>query len=277
MLTTDPTTFLSEISISRKAHTLPPRLRELSEEFSLRALALLFPHFRAEGLAEGTLEQEMVELAKVASAAILPLLQPSGRTCREPVQTLLENLGPIRHKLLLDAEAMWEADPAAASLDEVILAYPGFVAISLHRLANCLQRCDIPLFPRLISEYAHRQTGIDIHPGATIGERFGIDHGTGIVIGQTSIIGQNVRLFQGVTLGALSVRKELEGLKRHPTLEDGVIVYAGATILGGRTVIGRNSVIGGNVWLTESVPPESVVTFSSRTRRKSDPELEYYL
>ena len=161
----------------------------------------------------------------------------------------------------LDAEATCDGDPAATSVDEVILAYPGFYALACYRLAHQPARAAAcPLVPRLITERAHRVTGIDIHPGATIGRAFAIDHGTGIVIGETSVIGDRVRLYQGVTLGALSVRKDLAQTRRHPTIEDDVVIYANATILGGDTVIGHGSVIGGNVWLTHSVPPHSIVT-----------------
>src|SRR5690606_15379486 len=146
------------------------------------------------------------------------------------------------------------------SVDEVILAYPGFLAIAIYRIAHVLYRAEVPLLPRLLTEYAHRETGIDIHAGARIGASFSIDHGTGVVIGETTVIGDRVRIFQGVTLGALSVNKELASTKRHPTIHDDVVIYANATILGGRTEVGARSIIGGNVWLTHSVPPESVVT-----------------
>jgi len=172
---------------------------------------------------------------------------------------LLGQLPELRRKIHLDVEAAFEGDPAAKSHEEVILAYPGLEAISIHRFAHELWIRNIPLLPRMMSEYIHGKTGIDIHPGATIGESFFIDHGTGVVIGETTVIGKNVKIYQGVTLGALSVRKELSHKKRHPTIEDEVTIYAGATILGGETVIGRGSVIGGNVWITESVPPYSRV------------------
>jgi serine O-acetyltransferase len=159
-----------------------------------------------------------------------------------------------------DVEAAYDGDPAAKDFAEVILAYPGLEAITVYRLAHALQALDIPLIPRMMGEQAHRRTGIDIHPGAEIGERFFIDHGTGVVIGETAVIGRNVKIYQGVTLGALSFRKDERGRviregKRHPKIEDDVVIYAGATILGGRTVIGRGSVIGGNTWVTHSVPP----------------------
>jgi serine O-acetyltransferase len=158
-----------------------------------------------------------------------------------------------------DIIALNSGDPAANNEFEVIRTYPGFIAIAFYRIAHQLLQLKTPLIPRILTEYAHSKTGIDIHPGAQIGEYLCIDHGTGIVIGETAIIGKNVKLYQGVTLGALSVSKDLAGVKRHPTVEDGVIIYSNATILGGETVIGENSIIGGNVWLTKSVPANSTV------------------
>ena len=155
------------------------------------------------------------------------------------------------------------AKNAAKSFDEIIFSYPGLFAITVYRIANQLHHQDIPLIPRIMTEYAHGKTGIDIHPGARIGESFFIDHGTGVVIGETTVIGKRVRLYQGVTLGALSLPREkvnaLRSQKRHPTIEDDVIIYANATVLGGKTVIGARSVIGGNVWITDSVPPDTEV------------------
>lgn len=161
--------------------------------------------------------------------------------------------------LQTDIEAIVNGDPAANNEFEVIRAYPGFYAIAFYRLAHLLHNMKVPLLPRILTEYAHSRTGIDIHPAAQIGPYFFIDHGTGIVIGETTSIGKYVKLYQGVTLGALSVSKELSKTKRHPTIEDNVVIYSGATILGGDTVVGNDSVIGGNVWLTKSIPPFSVV------------------
>jgi serine O-acetyltransferase len=172
---------------------------------------------------------------------------------------LLRALPEIRARLHLDVQAALEGDPAAQSESEVIVAYPGLAALTAHRIAHFLYQREVPLLPRIMNEYIHHQTGIDIHPGATIGDYFFIDHGTGVVIGETTSIGKNVKLYQGVTLGALSVKKDLARQKRHPTIEDNVTIYAGATILGGRTVIGHDSIIGGNVWLVQSVPPLSRV------------------
>lgn len=163
-----------------------------------------------------------------------------------------------------DVDAMFDGDPAAKSKTEILRSYPGFYAIAAYRIANLLHQLGIKLIPRMITEIAHSRTGIDIHPGATIGQYFCIDHGTGVVIGETTIIGDRVKIYQGVTLGALSVDKSDADVKRHPTIEDDVIIYAGATILGGKTLIGHDSVIGGNVWLTKSVPANSKVYYQTQ-------------
>ncbi len=178
---------------------------------------------------------------------------------RRVVQDLFDALPGIRSVLMEDVSAAFDGDPAAKSTEEVILSYPGLEALTVHRFAHFLWKRGVPLIPRMMSEYVHAKTGIDIHPGATIGARFFIDHGTGVVIGETAVIGRNVKIYQGVTLGALSVRKSEGESKRHPTIEDGVTIYSGATILGGDTVIGAGCVVGGNVWLTSSLPPGSRV------------------
>jgi serine O-acetyltransferase len=182
---------------------------------------------------------------------------------KEIAISLLKEFPKLREALASDVRAAYEGDPAARSCDEIIFSYPGLFAIAVHRIANKLYSQNTPLIPRMMSEFAHSSTGIDIHPGATIGESFFIDHGTGVVIGETTVIGKRVRIYQGVTLGALSLSKneveKLRTMKRHPTLEDDVIVYSGATILGGDTVIGERSVIGGSVWVTTSVPPDTRV------------------
>ena len=176
---------------------------------------------------------------------------------------LLESIPSLRRTLATDVRATFEGDPAAKSHDEIIFSYPGIFAITVYRVAHRLFELKVPLLPRIMTEHAHSLTGIDIHPGAKIGESFVIDHGTGVVIGETTEIGENVRIYQGVTLGALSLPKDagerLRGKKRHPTIESDVIIYSGATILGGETIIGARSVIGGNVWVTESVPPDTKV------------------
>ena len=171
-------------------------------------------------------------------------------------------------QLNLDADCLYKHDPASNSIEEVVLSYPGFFAIAVYRLSHEFYKQDMPLIPRIMSEYAHRLTGIDIHPGATIGSPFFMDHGTGIVIGETTVIKNRVKIYQGVTLGALQVSKEMKNKKRHPTVENNVTIYAGATILGGDTIIGENSTVGGNVWLTESVPANSIIYNLSETKLK---------
>lgn len=187
-------------------------------------------------------------------------------------EALLNAIPELRSQLKLDVQAALEGDTAAVDADEVIMAYPSVTAITVHRIAHFLHQQKVPLLPRIMSEYIHRQTGIDIHPGATIGESFFIDHGTGVVIGETTVIGSHVKLYQGVTLGALSVERTLRGSRRHPTIEDDVTIYAGATILGGETVIGRGSTIGGNVWIIESVPPNTKIY-----NRPDEKKTEYHL
>ncbi|APY11460.1 serine acetyltransferase [Seonamhaeicola sp. S2-3] len=180
--------------------------------------------------------------------------------------TFKTNLPEIRRMLDLDALAFENNDPASYNLQEIYLAYPGFYAISVYRLSHALYKLKVPILPRMMSEFIHGITGIDIHPGATIDESFYIDHGTGIVIGETSVIGKNVKIYQGVTLGGISVAKSLASTKRHPTIEDNVCIYANATILGGDIVIGANSIIGANVWITESVPENSLVTYQTEIK-----------
>ena len=202
--------------------------------------------------------------------ALLAHLGPDDR--ERAVVAFFDSLPDIRRQLIADAAAIERGDPAAASVEEVVLAYPGFLAIAIYRLAHQLHRSGVPLVPRVLTEWAHERTGIDIHPGASLGHPVVIDHGTGIVIGETTIIGNRVKLYQGVTLGALSVAKSLASVKRHPTIEDDVVIYANATILGGETVIGTGSVIGGNTWITSSIPPGSLVYRRAEVHIKAGPE-----
>lgn len=200
----------------------------------------------------------------------------SDRSVCPIVDQFFQFVPKLRERLHRDIRALDAGDPAAKSELEILLAYPGFTAIMMYRIANCFHTAQVPLLPRMITELAHTSTGIDIHPGATIGEYFCIDHGTGIVVGETTVIGKNVKLYQGVTLGALSVVKTDSQIKRHPTIEDGVTIYAGTTILGGETVIGHDSVIGGNVWLIESVPAFSKIYRTGEPQqilRSSKPDL----
>jgi len=192
------------------------------------------------------------------------------RAAEDIVQSFLQAVPSLRAILATDVQAAFEGDPAAGDTDEVIFSYPGIFAIMVHRIAHELFKLKVPLIPRIMSEYAHAVTGIDIHPGATIGEYFFIDHGTGVVIGETTTIGRYAKIYQGVTLGALSTRggQSLKGVKRHPTLKDRVTVYSGASILGGETVIGEEAIISSNVFVTQSVPPQTRVTVKN-------PELQY--
>jgi serine O-acetyltransferase len=197
----------------------------------------------------------------------------------EKVDAFLKRLPALRAKISGDVEAAFSGDPAARSFEEIILAYPGIEAIAVQRLAHELYQLDVALIPRMMTEWAHSRTGIDIHPGAKIGERFFIDHGTGVVVGETCVIGDRVKIYHGVTLGARSTTggQQLRGIKRHPTIEDDVTIYSGAVILGGETRIGSNSVVGGNVFLLESVPPNSLVYYDEhsvvvRSRNAFEPD-----
>ncbi|OON67346.1 serine O-acetyltransferase EpsC [Hymenobacter sp. CRA2] len=247
-------------SLAETHHAAPPplpgpQLCRLADEL----LALLFPERTHQRLTAAPAIAAQLQALQQQLEAVLTSVTGLPVTPAELAADLFARLPTLHELLLLDAQAIMAADPAAQDLAEVICTYPGFYALALHRLAHALYQRQVPLLPRLLSEYAHQLTGIDIHPGARIGRSCSIDHGTGIVIGETAVLGDHVRLFQGVTLGALSVAKELAHQKRHPTIEDHVVIYAGATILGGSTVVGRHSIIGGNVWLTESVPSHSRV------------------
>lgn len=197
---------------------------------------------------------------------IIAAILTTEKEVKEQTTQFFDALPSVHEALLLDADAVLQFDPAATSLDEVLIAYPGFYATAVYRISHQLRNQGLPLLPRIFSEHAHSKTGIDINPGAVIGPSFFIDHGTGIVIGETSHIGSRVKIYQGVTLGAMNVSKELASTKRHPTIEDDVVIYSGATILGGETVVGKSSIIGGNVWLTYSVPPHSIVYHKSEMR-----------
>ncbi len=202
--------------------------------------------------------EELIETAKKLHINIARFSDEA--TADIKTEKFFEKFSSLQERLFEDAECYLRFDPAAKSLEEVIITYPGFYALCVHRIAHELHLLDLPLFARLFSEHAHSQVGIDIHPAARVGKNLFMDHGTGIVIGETAEIGDNVKIYQGVTLGALYVEKKLSDVKRHPTVEDNVVIYANATILGGKTVIGHDSTIGGGSWLTRSVIPYSVVT-----------------
>lgn len=213
-------------------------------------------------------EEKEIELRELL-VQLLESEQFPNDLAHKTANDFFENCEKLHRMLLHDLNAIFEFDPAAKSKNEVLIAYPGFFAISVYRIANLLWKINARILARLIAEYAHSKTGIDIHPAAQIGKRFLIDHGTGIVIGETAIIGKNVKVYQGVTLGALTVSKEYATEKRHPTIEDNVTIYANATILGGNTIIGKNAVIGGNVWIINTIPPESLVYHKSEINIKN--------
>ena len=234
--------------------TLPQRIAHIVNH----GLAALHPCVYGDLTTRGAVGEIAADLQKE-----IVLLCP-GRDAKAIVDDFVAALPEVRRLVDTDVQAAYDGDPAATSRMEVVMAYPGLYAVTIHRLAHVLYKLKVPIIPRVMSELAHSKTGIDIHPGATIGERFFIDHGTGVVIGETTVIGRNVRLYQGVTLGGLSFDKDangalVKGLKRHPNIEDNVVIYANATILGGDTTIGHDSEIGGNVWIKESVPPNSRV------------------
>lgn len=269
--------FAQQVIKKYEGHQCLLPLKDESRKFIDKFLKLAFPQYseKSFGIVEEIISSTvllMYDLRKLLASVIDE---------KELVDSITDDfsatLPSIIRSLDMDAEAIYKGDPAARSTDEVILAYPGFYAITIYRIAHELFLLGVPVIPRILSEYAHEKTGIDIHPGAGIGERFCIDHGTGIVIGETTIIGNDVKIYQGVTLGALSVDKSFASIKRHPTIENNVVIYAQAVILGGNTVIGEKSVIGGNAWITESVPANSVVYHKSEVRLKQNGHHEPYL
>lgn len=244
---------LQEIKDHQQLPNLKFVIKEKAEAFTKRIFYTLFDQ-------DTPVEENIDGLGKDFKEMVDLVCWEPDTPCSEIWESYLEKLPEILERLSSDAMYIRKNDPAANSLEEVYLAYPGFFAIAIYRLSHELQKFGFPLVPRLMSECAHRLTGTDINPGAQIGVPFFIDHATGVVIGETTVIKDKVKLYQGVTLGALSVKKDLKNLKRHPTIEDNVTIYANATILGGETVVGANSIIGGNVWLTSSVPEGSMVT-----------------
>jgi serine O-acetyltransferase len=245
--------------------------KELAKEFIDSFFEFLFIPNTKRKHSVTDLEKEFESFKSHLSTLIYDVVG-SGDKTQEYTKLFFDKVPSIYAALLQDAEAVLKFDPAARSIEEVLVAYPGFYATAVYRFSHQLWIEGVKILPRMFSEYAHSKTGIDIHPGATIGESFFIDHGTGIVIGETTVIGKNAKIYQGVTLGALSVNKTNTKTQRHPTIEDNVIIYSGATILGGDTVIGHDSVIGGNVWITNSVLPHSIVYHKSEiTIRDKNP------
>ncbi|MGA8265596.1 MAG: serine O-acetyltransferase EpsC [Ignavibacteriaceae bacterium] len=252
--------FASKLLSKREIHSCTSSLKQVSIAFLNELIDFLFPHFSSHVYYS---TEDVISKLQLIERNLISLLKimnnNSMANINNKANEFMLQIPAVHDMLWDDAQAIYEGDPAAESLDEVILAYPGFIAILIYRLAHELYKLSVPIIPRILTEYAHEITGIDIHPGAEIGSHFFIDHGTGVVIGETTTIGKNVKIYQGVTLGALSVDKSMLKTKRHPTIEDDVILYSQAVILGGSTVIGKNCVIGGNSWITQSVPPNSVV------------------
>lgn len=259
--------FLQQLVQQGKKQHQPFPNKQLAEQFMDDLFGFLFVSHPVD---ENKVQQQYDSL----KSRFQSLLDETGSGESHAVK-FFDQLPDVYAYLLDDAKAIFENDPAALSLDEVIVSYPGFYATAVYRLAHQMLQQGISILPRLFTEYAHSKTGIDIHPAAQIGRSFAIDHGTGIVIGETSSIGEQVKIYQGVTLGALNVSKSDHREKRHPTIEDNVVIYSGATILGGKTIIGKGSIIGGNVWLTYSVPSNSVVYHKSEIKVKDkDPFVE---
>ena len=266
--------YTGKLEIDNLESSALPNKRAVIDAIERVKHALLMGFYSTRTLTKDNLRQGIAEHLYAAHCVLVEQIERAltydhwmGRTDRvlpagsgeEVVLTLFRDLPELRRLVNADVRAAYVGDPAAKNVEEIVFSYPALEALIAYRIANRLCRAGVPMIPRIITEHAHSRTGIDINPGAQIGERLFIDHGTGVVVGETSVIGNDVKLYQGVTLGALSVPNREEQGKRHPTLEDGVTIYAGATILGGETVIGAGSVIGGNVWLTKSVPAGSRV------------------
>ncbi len=279
--------YADNIAVNHNEQHYLPRESEILENLD-RIMELIFPGFSGRTVhSEETLKFAVGEMLAQTFVSIRDLIYRANRflcrkefsecTCmrkaEDAAKVLLESIPGIRQSMKLDIQAAFDGDPAARSLDEVVLSYPCIKTITIQRIAHALYLQDVPMIPRMMGEYAHRITGIDIHPGAKLGKGIFIDHGTGVVIGETAEIGDGVKIYQGVTLGALSFPKDacgiiIKGAKRHPTIEDNVTIYAGASILGAVT-IGEGSVIGGNVWLTEDTPPGSKITIATPQLTKS--------
>ncbi len=262
----DKSSIINKIKDNKKQPNLRYRLKQKVEDFTDLLFLTLFDIETPVAENLDLLEEQFDVLIELACWDV-------DKPCGKIWQNYLEHLPSVLEMLNKDAEEIANCDPASLSIEEVYMAYPGFYAIAIYRLAHELYMKGFPLVPRLMTEYAHRQTGVDINPGAQIGEYFFIDHATGVVIGETAVIKDHVKIYQGVTLGALYVTKNLQKKKRHPTIENNVTIYANATILGGETVIGENSVIGGNAWITSSVPPNSTVFHTPEIKIKTMPHV----
>ena len=244
--------------------------QKLAYNFIETCIEFLFPLIAKYNHGEHNQEILLLKTESLLKNLLIPVKDELNDSVKQVTNDFIAELPTIYKQLIKDATAIRNFDPAAKNLAEVIIAYPGFWAICVHRISHKLYNLEIPIIPRLISEYAHSKTGIDIHPGAKIGESFFIDHGTGVVIGETCVIKNNVKIYQGVTLGSLQVSKELANQKRHPTIEDNVIIYSNSTILGGDTIIGHDSIIGGNTWITSSIIPRSIVYHTHKVKIRSN-------
>ena len=267
--------FAETLLSKRETHTCNSSLKKESIEFLEEIVDLLFPHFSSKIYYSPEDIMAKLQLMERNLISLLKNVNGNGKSetkinASQIAKSFFSEIPKVHDMLWMDAEAIFKGDPAAESIDEVILAYPGLMAIAIYRLAHELYTRNVSIIPRILTEHAHEITGIDIHPGAEIGCPFFIDHGTGIVIGETTNIGKNVKIYQGVTLGALSVTKSLSNVKRHPTIQDDVIIYSQAVILGGETVVGQGSIIGGNAWITQSVPPNSVVYSKMEVKVRSN-------
>lgn len=265
-MTTTLQDFFAELDALRAEHSnkiLPKaEAQQLCDDLFLFLFPMLSEYSKPAQVQYTSLRYDLIRL-------LTPVMQGEQEAVTLLADTFFEQLPEVYRALQDDAEAILQFDPAATCREEVVATYPGFHAIAIYRIAHALHRLGAPLLPRMFSEYLHSTTGIDIHPAATIGASFFIDHGTGVVIGETASIGNHVKIYQGVTLGALQVDKSFSNTKRHPTIEDHCILYSGSTILGGKTVVGHHSVIGGNAWLTESVEPYSIVLHQPQVKVRS--------
>ncbi|GAB3545600.1 serine O-acetyltransferase [Spirosoma fluminis] len=264
-MTTATSTFLDHLLTQRAQYRYKLPSRPDAGRFIDQLMRLLFPVTQDCQSASQNVDETYQKLQDQLICLFRPLEINMAESPVVVAERFFEQLPGIYDNLLLDAHSIAGNDPAAIGIEEVVAVYPGFYAIAVYRIAHELLQLNVPLLPRMLTEYAHGQTGIDIHPGAQIGGSFFIDHGTGVVIGETTVIGENVKIYQGVTLGATHVAKSMAQKKRHPTIENNVVIYANATILGGHTVVGHDSVIGGNVWLTQSVEPYSLVYNQHKT------------
>lgn len=251
--------FASRLSKFNSGYCAEVPSTELSRLFIENLIHALFPIRQNCPVDEGEIAIELDRSAVKLRELLYSIRKSLDRSPTELVDDFFSMVPEAFEQLAEDADAVTKFDPAASCVEEIILCYPGFYAITVYRMAHILYELKVPVLPRIMAEYAHEKTGIDIHPGAQIASPFFIDHGTGVVIGETAHIGKEVRIYQGVTLGALTVERSMTNTRRHPSIEDHVVIYAGSTILGGDTVIGHHTVVGGNTWITESILPHSVV------------------